>query len=140
MVFASLYIGDSQTMSAEAGVLGVPFVRFNDFVGRIGYLRELEDKYELGYGIHASALPADSPIRRNDGSLQPSGVEELYKRVETLVSMPSAERKATFAARREKMLSDKIDCAKFLTWFIENYPASAEETKKADEAFWERFK
>ena len=140
MVFASLYIGDSQTMSAEAGVLGVPFVPFNDFVGRIGYLRELEDVYELGYGIHASALPADSPIRRNDGSLQPSGVEELYKRVETLVSMPSAERKATFAARREKMLSDKIDCAKFLTWFIENYPASAEETKKADEAFWERFK
>ena len=140
MVFASLYIGDSQTMSAEAGVLGVPFVRFNDFVERIGYLRELEDKYELGYGIHASVLPADSPIRRNDGSLQPSGVEELYKRVETLVSMPSAERKATFAARREKMLSDKIDCAKFLTWFIENYPASAEETKKADEAFWERFK
>ena len=140
MVFASLYIGDSQTMAAEAGVVGTPFVRLNDFVGRIGYLRELEDKYELGYGIHASVLPADSPIRRNDGSLQPSGVEELYKRVETLVSMPSAERKATFAARREKMLSDKIDCAKFLTWFIENYPASAEETKKADEAFWERFK
>ena len=140
MVFASLYIGDSQTMSAEAGILGTPFVRFNDFVGRINYMAEMEDVYELGYGIHASALPADSPIRRNDGSLQPSGVEELYKRVETLVSMPSAERKATFAARREKMLSDKIDCAKFLTWFIENYPASAEETKKADEAFWERFK
>ena len=34
MAFASLYIGDSQTMAAEAGVLGVPFVRFNDFVGR----------------------------------------------------------------------------------------------------------
>ena len=140
MVFASLYIGDSQTMSAEAGILGTPFVRFNDFVGRINYMAEMEDVYELGYGIHASALPADSPIRRNDGSPQPSGVEELYKRVETLVSMPSAERKATFAACREKMLSDKIDCAKFLTWFIENYPASAEETKKADEAFWESFK
>ena len=56
MAFASLYIGDSQTMAAEAGVLGVPFVRFNDFVGRIGYLRELEDKYELGYGIHATQL------------------------------------------------------------------------------------
>ena len=38
------------------------------------------------------------------------------------------------------MLSDKIDCAKFLTWFIENYPQSAEETKKADAGFWERFK
>ena len=57
MAFASLYIGDSQTMAAEAGVLGVPFVRFNDFVGRIGYLRELEDIYHLGFGIHATPLP-----------------------------------------------------------------------------------
>ena len=69
MAFASLYIGDSQTMAAEAGVLGVPFVRFNDFVGRIGYLRELEDVYELGYGIHATPLASDSPIRRADGSV-----------------------------------------------------------------------
>ena len=140
MAFASLYIGDSQTMAAEAGVLGVPFVRFNDFVGRIGYLRELEDKYELGYGIHASVLAEDSFIRRADGLAQPSGVEELYKRVETLVSMPSAERKATFAARREKMLSDKIDCAKFLTWFIENYPQSVDAVRMADKSFWEKFK
>ena len=140
MAFASLYIGDSQTMAAEAGVLGVPFVRFNDFVGRIGYLRELEDTYELGYGIHASVLPADSPIRRNDGSLQPSGVEDLYKRVETLVNMDADERRKIWAERRQTMLSDKIDCAKFLTWFIENYPSSADQTRNANEAFWSRFK
>lgn len=139
MAFASLYIGDSQTMAAEAGVLGVPFVRFNDFVGRIGYLRELEDVYKLGYGIHATPLAADSPIRRNDGSAQPSGVEALYERVEQLVAMPAEERKATFQTRREKMLSEKIDCAKFLTWFIENYPASVGETKNADKEFWEKF-
>jgi hypothetical protein len=140
MAFASLYIGDSQTMAAEAGVLGVPFVRFNDFVGRIGYLRELEDVYKLGYGIHATPLNTDSPIRRNDGSVQPSGVEELYKRVEQLVAMPSDERRATFQSRRQKMLSEKIDCAKFLTYFIENYPKSVEETKKADKEFWDRFR
>ena len=140
MAFASLYIGDSQTMAAEAGVLGVPFVRFNDFVGRIGYLRELEDVYQLGYGIHATPLTADSPIRRADGSEQPSGVEALYKTVENLVAMPAEERKATFQTRRKKMLSEKIDCAKFLTWFIENYPSSVEETRKADGEFWERFR
>ena len=139
MAFASLYIGDSQTMAAEAGVLGVPFVRFNDFVGRIGYLRELEDTYELGYGIHATQLKSEELIRRADGSVQPSGVEELYKRVEELVAMPSAERKATFAARREKMLSDKIDCAKFLTYFIENYPQSVDAVRTADKSFWEKF-
>ena len=125
MAFASLYIGDSQTMAAEAGVLGVPFVRFNDFVGRIGYLRELEDKYELGYGIKASA---------------PGTVDQLCSRVEELVSMPSAERKAIFQERRQSMLSDKIDCAKFLTWFIENYPQSAKDTRKADADFWKKFR
>ena len=125
MAFASLYIGDSQTMAAEAGVLGVPFVRFNDFVGRIGYLRELEDVYHLGFGVKASS----------DGS-----VDQLCSRVEELVSMPSEERKAVFAKRREKMLAEKIDCAKFLTYFIEQYPASAEATRKADSEFWERFR
>ena len=140
MVFASLYIGDSQTMAAEAGVLGVPFVRFNDFVGRIGYLRELEDVYELGYGIHATPLASDSPIRCNDGSVQPSGVEELYKRVEQLVAMPSEDRRAVFQSRRQKMLSEKIDCAKFLTWFIENYPQSVDSVRMADKSFWEKFK
>ncbi len=140
MAFASLYIGDSQTMAAETGVLGVPFVRFNDFVGRIGYLRELEDKYELGYGIHATPLASDSPIRRADGSTQPSGVEALYERVTQLVAMPADERRITFQSRREKMLSEKIDCAKFLTWFIEGYPDTVKEVKNADEEFWRRFK
>lgn len=142
MAFASLYIGDSQTMAAEAGVLGTPFVRFNDFVGRIGYLRELEDVYQLGYGIHATPLTDDSTIRRNDGSPQPSGVNALYDAVAALVAMPAEERKALYAERREKMLSEKIDYAKFLTWFIENYPQSQQQTKENQEnqTFWAQFK
>ena len=129
MAFASLNIGDSQIMAAEAGVLGVPFVRFNDFVGRIGYLRDLEDKYQFGYGIKASA----------DGS-----VDQLCSRVEELVSMPSAERKAVCAERREKMLSEKVDYAKFLTWFIEEWPKSGEAMKAAPKdagsEVWKKFK
>ena len=142
MAFASLYIGDSQTMAAEAGVLGTPFVRFNDFVGRIGYLRELEDVYQLGYGIHATPLSEDSTIRRNDGSLQPNGTQELYGAVETLVAMPAEERRTLYAARRERMLSEKIDYAKFLTWFIENYPDSQQQTRENqnNDAFWAQFK
>lgn len=104
MAFAQLYIGDSQTMAAEAGVLGVPFVRFNDFVGRIGYLRELEDVYHLGYGIKTD------------------NVNRLYNVVDELLAMPN--RREVFQERRQKMLSEKIDYAKFLTWFIENYPES----------------
>jgi predicted glycosyltransferase len=102
--FAQLYIGDSQTMAAEAGVLGTPFVRFNDFVGRIGYLNEMESRYELGYGIKAS------------------NPEELLSTIDMLVNIKNL--KAIFAERRKKMLEDKIDVAKFMTWFIERYPES----------------
>ena len=40
------------------------------------------------------------------------------------------------------MLHDKIDYAKYLTWFIENYPQSAKETKdnQHNDTFWEQFK
>jgi len=53
MAHASIYIGDSQTMAAEAAVLGVPAIRFNDFVGELSYLEELENKYRLTKGIRA---------------------------------------------------------------------------------------
>jgi len=54
MAFADLYVGDSQTMAAEAAVLGVPSIRFNDFVGELNYLEELENKYGLTKGIPTS--------------------------------------------------------------------------------------
>lgn len=110
MAFAQLYIGDSQTMAAEAGVLGIPFVRFNDFVGRIGYLSELEDEYQLGYGIKTYE------------------VDKLYKVVHELINLP--DRKSIFSARRQRMLSEKIDYAQFLTWFIEKYPQSAKTMRE----------
>ena len=34
MAYANFHIGDSQTMAAESGVLGIPFIRVNDFVGK----------------------------------------------------------------------------------------------------------
>lgn len=110
MAFADIYIGDSQTMAAEAGVLGIPFVRFNDFVGRIGYLRELEDTYHLGFGVTTDH------------------VEKLYETVENLIAMPG--RKEEFQSRRHKMLSEKMDLAKFLTWYIESYPQSKESFRQ----------
>lgn len=110
MAFASLYIGDSQTMAAEAGVLGTPFVRFNDFVGRLAYLNELENDYHLGFGH-----------KTND-------VEGLFASIQKWLDTP--DRKAICAERCQKMLSEKIDYAKFLTWFIENYPESAKIMKQ----------
>lgn len=119
MSFASLYIGDSQTMAAEAGVLGTPFVRFNDFVGRLSYLNELENDYQLGYGL-----------KTND-------VEGFFASIQRWLDMP--DRKELCAQRREKMLSEKIDYAQFLTWFIENYPDSRRIIQENPEYQW-RFK
>jgi hypothetical protein len=119
LAYASLYIGDSQTMAAEAGVLGTPFVRFNDFVGRIGYLKDLEDHYFLGYGV-----------RTNE-------VDRLYEVITELVNMPN--RDTIFKERKENMLSDKIDYASFLTWFIEEYPSSS-QIMRDDPQYQIRFK
>jgi predicted glycosyltransferase len=52
LALASFYMGDSQSMAAEAAVLGVPSFRLNDFVGRISYLRMLEDE-----GLARSFVP-----------------------------------------------------------------------------------
>lgn len=134
MAYASLYIGDSQTMAMEAAVLGVPAIRFNDFVGKIGVMAELEDGklngkqvscYNLGIGILASEKDA---------------VERLCNTVQEIMAIQPTKRKELWQARRQKMLAEKIDYAKFLTWFIEHYPSSAEQTQKADVEFWEKFK
>ena len=40
----------------------------------------------------------------------------------------------------EKMLSEKVDYDKFLTYFIESYPQSVSDTRHADAEFGKRFK
>ena len=145
MAFASLYIGDSQTMAAEAGVLGTPFVRFNDFVGRLSYIHELEcptdytprkDGYIPFVDKH---VPDDVHYCLGYGH-KTADVEGFYRSIEKWMAEPN--RKEICAERRERMLSDKIDYAKYLTWFIENYPASQQETRDNQEnaAFWAQFK
>ena len=147
MAFASLYVGDSQTMAAEAGVLGTPFVRFNDFVGRLSYLHELEAKSDMtprsdGYVPKIDAHVDDSKHYGLGYGHKTADVEGFFASIERWLAMP--DRKAVCAERREKMLSEKVDYAKFLTWFIENYPQSAEQTRISnetkDEKFWAQFK
>ncbi len=61
------------------------------------------------------------------------GVEECIDKAEELAS-PTFDRLA-YAKRHAAWLAGKIDCTGFLTWFIENYPASVEATRKADANF-----
>lgn len=104
MAFASLYIGDSQSMAVEAAMLGTPSIRFNDFVGKIGVLEELEHKYQLTVGIQSSQS------------------QQLYALLQQWLDTPCL--KEVFQKRRYQMLEDKIDVTAFFVWFIENYPDS----------------
>lgn len=100
MAHASLYIGDSQTMAAEAAVLGVPSIRFNDFVGELSYLEELENKYKLTKGIRA------------DKSAEL--LETLREWVET------KDLKELWESRRQVMLSETIEVTPFWMATFEN--------------------
>ena len=147
MAFASLYIGDSQTMACEAGILGTPFVRLNDFVGRLSYLHELEAPTDYtprsdGYVPRVDAHVPDEVHYSLGYGHKTADVEGFFASIERWLAMP--DRKAVCAERREKMLSEKVDYAKFLTWFIEEWPKSGEAMKAAPKdagsEFWSKFK
>jgi len=102
--YATMLIGDSQTMTSEAAVLGTPAIRSNSFVGRISYLEEEEHTYGLTFGF------------------LPNAFEAVMKKIEELLSISNL--KEMWQERRMEMLRDKIDVTAFFVWFIENYPES----------------
>ncbi len=110
LYYAKLLIADSQTMSAEAGVLGTPYIRYNDFVGKISYLEDLEKKYKLGYGIKTK------------------NKELLFKKVKELLEIKNIDE--IWQQKRKKMLSEKIDLTDYMIWLFENYPKSIEIIKQ----------
>jgi uncharacterized protein len=111
---ADLYVGDSQTMAAEAAVLGTPSVRFNDFVGEISYLDELETRYGLTVGVRTGER------------------DRLLRIVEAMVSQ--AELKRLLGERRATLLSEKCDLSQFLHWYFQDVPG-AERQLATDPAF-----
>lgn len=102
LYFADIVVGDSQTIVAEAGILGTPAIRFNDLVGTThGYHHaELEDKYKLIYNIHTK----DRDV--------------LFQVLENLTSEINI--KKTWDERKSRLFNDKIDLTEFLIDFIKN--------------------
>jgi hypothetical protein len=95
LAFAEFFLGDSQTMTSEAAVLGTPAFRLNDFVGRLSYLEELQD-YGLSFGF------------------RPGQEDRLLERLGSVLRMEN--RRAHFLSRRQQFLEDKIDP---VPWFAE---------------------
>lgn len=103
MYYASMYVGDSQTMTSEAALLGVPALKCNTFAGRLSVANMLE-KYGLCF------------------SWQPDCFDEMYDKVRELLEIPNL--KDEWNRRRMAYLNDVIDPTAFFVWFIENYPES----------------
>lgn len=101
---ASMLVSDSQTMTSEAAVLGVPSFRCNSFAGRLSVLEEEEKRYRLTKAY----LP-----RQFDWMFEEIKEHLQYKDV-----------RSEWDRRRQRMLNDKIDVTSFWLWFLENYPES----------------
>jgi uncharacterized protein len=109
--YATLLVGDSQTMTSEAAVLGTPALKCNSFAGKLSVPNELEKKYHLCY------------------SFLPEQFEAFFAKMEELLN--EVNRTSVFLQNKEKMLADKIDVTAFYVWFIENYPESAKIMRKS---------
>jgi hypothetical protein len=106
LALSTMYVGESQTMTSEAAVLGTPSFKCNSFAGRLSIPNELEYKYGLCY----SYLPGEFDI--------------MLGKIDELLHLPNL--KNEWQLKRQKMLQDKIDVTAFLAWFIEDYPSSVQ--------------
>lgn len=114
--YATMFIGDSQTMTSESAILGTPAIKCNSFAGRLFVPNELEQVYGLCY------------------SFQPNQIEAFFSKIEELLAVPNVKKE--WQARRQKMLSKKIDYTQFLIWFIENYPESRKIMQENPDYQW----
>ncbi len=119
LYYSQMLISDSQTMTMEAAVLGVPSFRCNTFANRLTVLEELELKYGLTFGYH------------------PSQFDWMLYRIKEFLETPDL--KDEWQKRRMILLQDKIDVTSFWVWFVENYPESVKEVKSPGFSF-DKFK
>ncbi len=99
LAFADLLVGDSQTMAAEAAVLGTPSLRVSSWKGRLDYLDELETRY----GLTESFAPHD--------------IEHFFERLAVYTRDPGA--RSAHARKQERMLADKCDVAAWYTRYVQ---------------------
>jgi predicted glycosyltransferase len=101
LYYADMFVGDSQTMTSEAAILGTPAIRFNDFVGKISYLEEEEKRFDLTYGFKTSEF------------------DNLLKKVAELLSC--RDLKEIWQKKRKRLLDEYIDVTAFFIRLIESF-------------------
>jgi len=99
LYYADLYAGDSGTMASEASVLGTPSIFMLTFEGILYYLKELEEKYGLLF------------------SFDHDQEEQCISKILSILNQSDIS--VIWAKKRQRMLEDKIDVAKFYIKEIE---------------------
>jgi uncharacterized protein len=107
LFYAKMFIGDSQTMTSEAAVLGTPAFRCNSFAGRISYLNEEEYKYGLTFGF------------------KPAEFEFMLRIIKQYLNVPNL--KEIWKEKRKKMLTEKTDVTAYLVDLIGNYAVKCKQ-------------
>jgi predicted glycosyltransferase len=98
LAFTKMIISDSQTMTVEAAMLGVPALRINTFIDKSTVIGELEHRYRLAYGYY------------------PDRHEEILATLTELLANRGLENE--WQKRRQHLLSEKID---FNRWMIDYF-------------------
>lgn len=101
MAYSSIFVGDSQTMTSEAAILGVPALKCNTFAGRLSVPNMLENKYGICYAY------------------QPAQFGEMYQQIEQLLAHNPEELKNEWRAKRQHLLDEMIDPTEFFVNYIE---------------------
>jgi hypothetical protein len=132
---AALFVGESATMASESVVLGTPAI-YIDEVGR-GYTDE-EAREQLLWMYRP--VPSRDELKPNEPDWIAGGVKECIEKAEEIASTDFDS--AAYQQRYKAWVDKKIDCTPWLSWFIENYPSSAEQTKENQDNpdFWAQFK
>lgn len=110
LYFATMYIGESPTMTTESAILGTPAICVSSWACSCGNFEDLHNNYEL---IHCFK-DQNNAITFALELLEDNDLKKKWQR------------------KREKLLNEKIDVTKFMTDFIERYPESYHEYKKRE--------
>lgn len=100
LAFADVFIGDSQSMTVEAAVLGVPSIRINSFADRCSILQDLQNEYQLTFAFF------------------PKQEEEIFALLNTWLE--DGELRKKFQMKRNRLLEKKIDLTRWMVDLIEN--------------------
>lgn len=118
--YADMFIGDSQSMHVEAGLLGTPSIRSNKWVmskNRVNVIDYLETKYQLGL------------------SCRPDDEMAVIENIKILLDPTSKEKSRLLS---KNFFEKNTNLTDFLFWLITNYPESL-QTYRANNNIIDKF-